>query len=219
MHKLRIILIPFVFVFCLVGGYVFAPDLLHVSEPFGANSSAEASALLENILIVHVDDLSKATPELISVWGIFINQTSGSFIIFKPLHPSTTDTAMSQDIFNSFGLTTDKQLTDEFMKTLDNHEVNWTNYVIMDDAAASKVIKWTMDADISQPEIPHDDNSMITHFCSTLSKSDRTTGVEPAWLELASQHLHSNGDITVLAANWKSTVLESPTPLNCKVVP
>lgn len=97
-----------------------------------ANAPTALASAQQNILLIHVDDLTSSKPNLISAWGAFIYYTDPNQIIFLPLLPSY-NTAVQSAIESEFSLDKTRQVSSRFVSLLrQEFDIKVTGVVVTD---------------------------------------------------------------------------------------
>jgi hypothetical protein len=112
-------------------------------SPLPANSQ-------QNLLVIHVDDLSKSNPNLISVWVVFFAQYDQTFISFKALYPDPLSPRPIIPVNVFFSLNEDGLPSQAFFKWVRDHELDWEAHVLIDQDGLEHIAEY-----IKVPELDY----------------------------------------------------------------
>lgn len=137
MRKFVIFLTILVFLACLGFGLYtsYKPEEKQnqVEGRFSATDPPPVSEYQSNYLIIHVDDMQSANPQLISVWGIIAYYPEPK-LIFQPLYPMPT--ATNDQVLRQYKLSNQKIPDPSWLRALaDYYQITWDNYILLDTQA------------------------------------------------------------------------------------
>ncbi len=95
------------------------------------NARPVAPAGQMNFILVRINDRTLDKPELITVWGIFINRSQFPSMIMKQIYPDVGSNE-SSEIGQSFSLTPDKQPAADFADALNRLDLPSAQVIVID---------------------------------------------------------------------------------------
>ncbi len=139
MKRIAIVLVILVFVFFAYLGFQAASNINPNSS--GGNLPANAATALakaqQNYILVHVDDLSRDKPNLISVWGVFVYYAGANQVMFIPMMPSH-DATVQSSLSAAFSLDKKGQVNSKFIVELNKKfDVDITGVITTDNTGLS----------------------------------------------------------------------------------
>lgn len=152
MSVLKRLFLVMVFVGCVGGGFLLAINLgdsgqAHglpvVANPIQPGKNGIAANGQRNLLLVGVDTLESANPELKSVWIVLqIATHSPQRFTLVPLYPtSNAQTLIPQEQLQSnFGLDSTGAVLPEFFEVVRTADFWWSNYLVIDQAGLAELI-------------------------------------------------------------------------------
>jgi hypothetical protein len=96
-----------------------------------------------NILVIGVDDLEKQNPRLASIW-LLIYFPEKPDITFVPIFPDPIKSSISvnSNLVESFALNEDKSPNDDFVEQLNQKQLWWHGYVVIDSYTVDEVVNF-----------------------------------------------------------------------------
>lgn len=221
MRKLLLILSIFAFLACLAAGIFVAQKSLESADEMGntAEIRRPASPYQQNILLIHIDQLEKNQPELISVWGLILYFPEPK-IILQPIYPSSI--GQESFPFRSFKITAAKTLNLRFIQQVSLHtQMAWDNYILMDHQAYS-----FFTAELTSDEMlsPSDQTNgviaveriYLSQLCKQFVETEETAFQKVNWSHIIPDHWSSNLPFDEAILHWEK--LTSPqSPIKCEV--
>ena len=188
---------------------VFAYFGFKAASNLDANSSVDTPDTLDlagkqqNFLIVHVDDLSKNRPQLISVWAVFIVFNTTPQLMFVPLYPAADE--ISKPLENAFAGSKKSSLDPRFEDEIDDQfDISTSGYLLVDNSSVSSFRKWLTGKDetisTTPPRTP-DENHLVLYngqeyfqaLCSDFSNSGaRSFFNSIKWSQILPEHFSTN---------------------------
>ena len=92
-----------------------------------------------NFLLVRINDRSLDHPQLISVWGIFINRSAFPSLIMKQIFPEQGSDS-SDRVGNAFSLTAAKEPSADFVQALNGLDLPSAHTLVVDDSMLPDLI-------------------------------------------------------------------------------
>jgi hypothetical protein len=224
MKKYAIIIPIVVFITCVAFGWLLADKSNGLASSAPAPYlNAQSSDTQFNMVMIHVDDLSKEDPSLVSVWGLFMATHDHPGLIFKPFYPSNLDAKVSEDLAKSFSVTPEKAPSQKFLEKLYNAtNFSWNSYVLVDDTAVKTLDEWLAgnSADSISPVTTRyrieEEDAIVQNFC------DQFAGLlirenQPQWTSLIPNHLRTDFSLESFLTRWEK-LTTAPNPPQCKVL-
>jgi hypothetical protein len=221
MRKVLILLSILAFMFCLAAGIIIAQKSLNsISEQGNSNNvTRPESSYQQNILLIHVDELQKNQPALISVWGLILYFPEPK-IILQPIYPSPIEPESFP--LTAFKITQTKNLNPRFIQQMSlQTQMDWDNYILIDHQALSFFAAELFSGD--QFYTPDQTNSIISvergyfsKLCNRLVELEQDGLQQIRWKHLIPDHWRSNLSFDDAMLNWEK--LTSPqSPIKCEV--
>jgi hypothetical protein len=227
---LRIAIFVCVFLlFAIVGFFVIQQlaGLLFPKPPPAVATTSNALFINQGtLLLIHADQLASKQPQLISVWVVFISKTNPPSLIAKSIYPDIGSPEKSQQVAQSFNYTENTGLSPQFIKQIQDYDLQWNGYVIVDKVAFAQLAKWingnqssfNFSGDTSNSQaILEAEKAVFQESCKNLVKADSDRGDKPHWAELFPAHLETDLFFRDTAVNWDRVTLSNPAP-DCKVL-
>jgi hypothetical protein len=177
----------------------------------------------QNLLIIHVDELSKPSPTLISVWVVFFAQYDQAFVSFKSLHPDPLSPRPLIPVTVLFSLNEEGKPSDVFLKWVSDHQLEWIAYVVIDQKGLAQIAE-QVDSPRLDFIIPRSKDQLqavwqqearlMDHLCMQLQPGNNKT--ELNWNELIPDHFHSDLSFEEAILIWSQLQTGSASP-NCEV--
>lgn len=220
MRKLLIVISLLAFIACLVVGFFLAQQSLESASLSSAPAalSRPASPFQQNILLIHVDQLSRDKPELVSIWGLIVYFPEPK-LIFQPIFPNPLE---SQSTPPEFSLTATKAPDPKFLRQIARQtEMEWDNYLLYDHQALSLLVADLLEADSLTIEDPSAgviavESVYFAQLCQQFTALGESAMLEIDWRNLIPEHWRSNLAMDDALLNWQKLVL-SGIPPRCEV--
>ncbi len=221
MRKLFLILSILAFLSCLAAGILIAQNSLSSLRESGIPGDVvhPKSPHQQNILLLHVDQLEKNQPELISAWGLILYFPEPK-IILQPIYP----TPIGQENFPlaAFKLTKSKNLNPRFIQQVAlQTQMSWDNYILIDNQALSFfAAELTFDEAFS-PEnqttgVISVEGSYFSRLCDRFAELEQIAFQQIQWDHIIPDHWRSNLPFDEAILHWEK--LTSPqNPIQCEV--
>ena len=162
-------------------------------SPLPANSQ-------QNLLLIHVDNLSNPRPNLISVWVVFFAQHDQTFVSFKALYPDPLSPRPIIPVNVFFSLNEDGLPSEAFFKWVRDHDFDWKAHVLIDQDGLEYIADY-----MNNPEldfiIPRNKDQLqavwqqeaqiMDRICLQL-QSNTPDGQKLEWDALIPQHLRTD---------------------------
>lgn len=221
MRKLILLLSILAFLACLAAGIFIAQKSLESASNIRntAEISRPASPHQQNILLIHIDQLEKNQPKLISVWGLILYFPEPK-IILQPVYPSP----IGPESFplSAFKITTDKTLNPRFIQQVSlQTQMAWDNYILMDHQALSFFAAELTSDEVFSPSDLTDgviavERIYLSRLCEQFVALEHTAFQKIHWDHIIPDHWRSNLPFDEAILNWEK--LTSPqSPIKCEV--
>lgn len=222
-----------IFIACLILGYCTTGDLVNPKPPTLQTAGSPNQSLFRiNLIIVDVDDLTKQTPNLLSVWGIFLNidQNNSMEIAYKPLYPVPGSLDVNGKIDNLFSLDPQNGLSAQFLQYLaDTYSFPWDNYIVLDLRAVTILSDWItgMPSDIQSDKprnvreeqaLVNEQETLLLDICQSLTQENLQGKSQLNWQKIIPAHFLTNQSERTLLDNW-ALIIKSAKPTKCKILP
>lgn len=123
----------------------------HVQKP-DRSSAINSSLTQQNYLVFHISDINGDSPFLISVWGLFINNSLPARLVFVSLYPSTDD-ELANNQFSSFKLQRDATLPDRLIAKIEReYDLEVNGYFVVDNFAVTSIQAWMGQNPVRYPQ-------------------------------------------------------------------
>ena len=233
MRKIRpIILITFFAIF-LAFGFIFSKTILFPTRFQSTLSPSpepkiNASSNTNTILLVHVDNLEKQKPQLISIWAIFMADTDPTSLTFKLIYPPLTQVKIKPSLPDDFFQVKHAKLSADFLISITPKDFKWNNYLVIDNKAVSGIVNWISG---KMPRLhavlpgSADNNKLITdeekvvldNVCLGFSNSDSQRGPQPMWSLLIPENVKTDIFLDDSLVYWQKLTLSIPHP-KCEII-
>ncbi len=149
MKKLVFFLVIVIFVVSAVLGFQAAEKWSSArSGQVQPSQDNQLSSTQRNYLLIHVNDLSSGTPQLLSVWGLMVFYSQPPQVMLLPLYPSYDDAA-SAALDTSFKLDANGKISSRFINEIEKRfDLITTGYIAVDNAGLSLFNKWLTQEDV-----------------------------------------------------------------------
>ncbi|GAP11254.1 hypothetical protein BECAL_02440 [Bellilinea caldifistulae] len=221
MRKPFLVLSILAFLTCLVAGIAIAQKSLgsvNPQEPV-QEIARPASAHQQNILLIHVDQLEKNQPDVISVWGLILYFPEPK-IILQSIYPSP----IGRENFPlaTFKLTKTKNLNPPFIQQVSlQTQMAWDNYILIDHQGLSFFAAGLTANEVFSPEnqtngvIPVE-SAYLARLCDRFVEMEQTAFQQIEWSHIIPEHWRSNLPFDQAILHWEK--LTSPqSPIKCEV--
>jgi hypothetical protein len=232
MRKPTLIFILLLFAACAVVGYLLASKsgLGSIGANTGqTDAAASPNSNQQNFLLVRVDDLTAASPQLVEVWIVLTLYSDPPQVMFIPLYPSY-DTAKNATIASSFALDSQGNLAGKLTgKVASMYGVNINGYIMTDTAGMNAIANWFgIDGITASPNPAQSDNethallltsqSFLQSVCKQLKGGGALHQYQSIrWSELAPLHFQTDMSFEQFLASWDK-VNHASAPQQCDVL-
>ncbi len=222
-----------IFIACLILGYCTTGDLIHPKAATEQTPSNPNQPLFRiNLIMVDVDDLTKHTPDLLSVWGIFLNidMNNSMEIAYKPLYPVPSSPNVNGEIDNLFNLDNQDDLSPQFQQYLaETYSFPWDNYIVLDSRAVIILSDWItgMPAEIQSDKprntveeqaLIDEQETLLLDICQSLNQENLQDKSPLNWQKVLPAHFLTNQSERTLLDNW-ALIIKVEKPTKCKILP
>lgn len=232
MKKPTLILILFLFTACVLGGYWAASktNIGSGNSSIGPQflSTALASSQ-QNFLLVRVDDLASASPQLVEAWVVFIAYSDPPQVMFMPLYPSY-DTNKNKTLAAAFTFGSDGKLTSRLQQTI-AHEYDFSlnGNIVTDSAGMDGLAGWfgisgirvnavPASTDLETHNILGNSQIFFQNVCAQLKSGQANAQFNSIkWAQLIPTHFQTDLSFEHLMASW-DRILHGAAPQQCDVL-
>jgi hypothetical protein len=222
-----------IFIACLILGYCTTGDLIHPKAAIEQTPSNLNQPLFRiNLIMVYVDDLTNHTPDLLSVWGVFLNidMNNSMEIAYKPLFPVPVSPNVNVEIDNLFYLDSQDNLSPQFQQYLaETYSFPWDNYIVLDGRAVIILSDWItgMPAEIQSDKpinaveeqaLIDEQETLLLDICQSLTQENLQDKSPLNWQKVLPAHFLTNQSERTLLDNW-ALIIKAVKPTKCKILP
>jgi len=227
-NKTVIALILIAFVLCCVTGF-FAASLVKPENKPGQKASITSGNISEQttLLLVHVNDISEASPTLITVWALFYYSGDNPSLMFQQIYPSS-QASSDATIQSQMTLSAKGDVSSQFFGSLqDEYRFSWNNYIVVDQQSVQSLASWLPDTGLRTSsgtplnrndllQAAANDQNDLKQLCNKLSDPQSRGELVIPWGQLLQDHLLTDLDAATFTSVWNH-LLTSPTPATCNV--
>jgi hypothetical protein len=168
-----------------------------------ANAATALASTQQNILLIHVDDLTLSRPNLISVWGFFAYYANQNQVVFLPLLPSI-DASVQSSMVEKFSLDGTRQVSKDFITALQQQfNLKVTGVVVTDNVGLSFFASQLtgQSAPVAAVQPTNDDQKkqilmnaqfFFQSICSLLQNKSGDTALNLDWQQLVPDHFSTS---------------------------
>ncbi|HVP21921.1 MAG TPA: hypothetical protein VMS73_08675 [Anaerolineaceae bacterium] len=174
----KIIAAFFITLFCLCGvlGFGIATEVKALASH---NAQVVIPTTQFDLILVRVNDLSQPNPALVSVWGVFVNQSVTPTITLKQIYPAAAS-PFSNQLHDAFSLDRKMQLSTRFTDIIHQLQLPGSGPVLVDNFGlgewAKAVLHQTLTIEPVAPANRNDlavlqqaDQDLFTGICATVN--------------------------------------------------
>lgn len=182
--------------------------------------TASPSGTQQNLFLIHVNDLQDESPQLVSVWALFLLYSDTPSLVFRPIIQQDLSQPVSPTV-QQFALCTDGTVAPDFIHALKTeHNLSVDGYVILDDEAL-RIFAQRFPGEQPTPrpfEVPRpDERSTIMNMCAYLQPAAARQGVELPWEQVLPRHFRTDLKFDPFMANWIRLTQAPGAPI-CEVI-
>jgi hypothetical protein len=183
-----------------------------------------------NWVLVRVNDMSLASPQLVSIWGMFLSFTPGPQVFFKPIYTQDTTSAPALKLAGLFNVNADRTISSDFIQELDHLNIQRAGMVILDDTGFQSFTAWfnstpaAVQTDLLVPAtgwapILKESPEIQTYhrICTSLQAPNSARSQRLDWHAMVPNHILPQPDLKSLAGLWER-ILASNMPAHCEVM-
>jgi hypothetical protein len=212
--KKMVLLLSAVLAFCLfaVMGYFLAARADALARLPISNQIASLDRQ-NNLVLIHVDQLSTGEPVLQSVWVTIRfrseNQTSLTFV---QLYPNTDNAKDGEALGKAFGIDKDGKPVALFLKRLEEQGIHSSGYLLVDDAGMQQAAAWVKQS--AQKVNTSGDGQILEAGCAVLATANANV---PAFdWGIFAGHLRTDLAFDSILEEWDQLTSNNP-PLRCEL--
>ena len=212
---LRILIIIFLFVMCLLIGAKLANVSLSGDENIVINSNTQDQNQMR-LLVFVVDELNKKNPELNAVWSVIIYDQDSSGLMFIPLSDIYTDGF--KDIKRSFILTTEKDPHEKTIKFFNTKfKTKWDAHIVLDRYAVEYLLKWITHESLDVNSIVEaSKTALIQNMCSSITSRELNALETVDWTLISPDHFKTNLTFERIVNGWEK--LNQSNAILCEII-
>lgn len=163
MRVIKIFLMFAIFMGFMVGGILAASSLTGTGGPasqpvFGASVKLDSSGAApngqRNILLIGVDRLDSAAPNLEGLW-LLLNVSTSNRISLLPLYPTAPGNEVLNpgDLTSQFRLDANGNPDPDFLALIQHADFWWSHYFVLDQAGLAQLIDYHQGVDLGGGQI------------------------------------------------------------------
>jgi hypothetical protein len=214
-----------IIIFAVMGLIGYGIGSTMVVQTAGSNPGFDLPSQASNsttYVVLEVDDLSAAKPELLSIWFVHLKKGEKNYLGFTPV--ITADQTENADLalLKNYSLDGQNNPTHDLLNAIAKKGFPTTNYMVVDQKSSAALINWFTGKELSDPIFENsrtmtEYGKVLRSFCSTLSlPSDRGNQDFP-WTKIIPEHFKTSINFTRAIENLE--FLTSPNTPKCEMVP
>ncbi|MPM68700.1 hypothetical protein SDC9_115634 [bioreactor metagenome] len=232
MKKPTLILILFLFTACAIGGYLAASKINIGSGSSSSGAQSLSTALAssqQNFLLVRVDDLSSATPQLVEAWVVFTAYSDPPQVMFMPLYPAY-DASKNKTLADAFAVGSDGKLTSRLQQTIaKEYDFSLNGNIVIDSTGMNGLAGWFGISGIQVNSVPAttdlevhnilvNSQFFFENVCAQLKSGQAKTQFDSIkWSKLIPAHFQTDLSFEQLMASW-DRIVRGAAPQQCDVL-
>ena len=229
--KLRIPIFFLVFLGCAALGFLFANQIwqsLFTSPTSSKTGTPLAFSQQKNVLIIHTNELHASSPDLISVWALFMTLSDPPNITFKAIYPPLPPSKSLAPLNTLFSLTPQAEVSSSFLRGMQAYDFQWDSVIVVDNQAIYNLAEWFTGQEPSlQPLAPSSaeadrkvltsEQALFQQMCDHLTDPSTQDAKTPDWREIIPNHMKTDLQFDNVMVQW--TRLTAPNNLlHCEVL-
>jgi hypothetical protein len=232
MKKPTLILILFLFTACAIGGYLAASKINIGSGNSSSSAQSLPTALAasqQNFLLVRVDDLSSASPQLVEAWVVFTAYSDPPQVMFMPLYPSY-DASKNKTLAAAFVMGSNGMLTSRLQETVaKEYNFSLNGNILIDSTGMNGLAGWfgitgvevnavPASSDLETHNILVNSQFFFQNVCAQLKNGQANAQFDSIrWSKLIPAHFQTDLSFEHLMASW-DRILHGAAPQQCDVL-
>ena len=212
---LRILIIIFLFMMCLLIGAKLANVSLSGEESIVINNGSQEQNQIRMLVFV-VDELNKKNPELTAVWSVILYDQDSSGLMFIPLTDVNADGF--KDIDRSFILTTDKDPHEKTIKFFNTKfKTKWDVHIVLDRYAVEYLLTWMTHGSLDLHSIMEGSKSdLIETLCASITSRELNSLDTLEWTLINPDHFKTNLSFDRILESWQT--LSESSEILCEII-
>lgn len=197
MRKIGIFLALLAFILFLFLGFQVAKLFAAPGEIQSGDLPSQDEVAQSNILLVHVDQLDRENPALVSLWVIFSYRADPVSLTFLPIYPTGKEGETDQAAL--FSLSSDKKISPDFLERLQNqYNLQWSRLILIDDAGASYWSQFMTGTPFSQTissdprTLIQPETDLISAFCDSVRERGSGLLTSFEWNQIIPDHMRTD---------------------------
>ncbi len=232
MKKPTLILILILFTACAIGGYLVASKVNIGSGNSSSSAQSLPTALAasqQNFLLVRVDDLSSASPQLVEAWVVFTAYSDPPQVMFMPLYPSY-DASKNKTLAAAFAMGSNGMLTSRLQETVaKEYNFSLNGNILIDSTGMNGLAGWfgisgvevnavPASSDLETHNILVNSQFFFQNVCAQLKNGQANAQFDSIrWSKLIPAHFQTDLSFEHLMASW-DRILHGAAPQQCDVL-
>lgn len=212
---LRILIIIFLFVMCLLIGAKLANVSLSGNENVVINNNTQEQNQMR-LLVFIVDELNIKNPELTAVWSVVIYYQDSNGMMFIPLSDVNSDGF--KDIKRSFLLTSEKEPHEKTLKFFNTkYKTKWDAFIVLDRFAVEYLLKWMTNASFDvNSTVDVSKSVLIQNMCASITSSNLNSLELLEWTSISPIHFKTNLPFDRIMDGWQK--LSESNSILCEII-
>jgi hypothetical protein len=214
---LRILIIIFLFMMCLLIGAKLANVSLSAEDTVEVNSDTQNQNQNQIRLLVFVlDDLTQKNPRLNEVWSVIIYYQDAKGIMFIPL--TNRNDVDFKDLNRNFVLTSEREPHQKTLKYFNTkYKTKWDANIVLDQFAVEYLFQWITQSSLDLNLLVGGSNStLIENLCTSIGSQPLNSLETLDWQLIIPNHFKTNLPLDRMMDGWQK--LSSGNPILCEMI-
>jgi hypothetical protein len=180
-------------------------------------------------VMVRLDQMTAVNPRLVSVWVLLASFIPAPQLNFKPIYSAEWKDAPNSALAKKFAVNSDRSLSEEFLKEIDQFDISRTGLVVMDNEGFSSFTGWFEALPVRQQtsaehllswyfQPTHSEFQAYQHICKVLTADKPGSFTQPHWREQDPGHLILHPNPELFKTLWQQ-LFSSSALARCTVSP
>lgn len=209
------------FLACAAFGYFVAENVPSTPDPIVNQVTPDGSFEEHHFLILQVDRLDSANPQLVSAWftSLYFVEDSNPTITFGQLYSPNSTREAGKNLQKTFALNGQGEPGEAFWKTISTFGIKWESYFIVDQLAAQYILQWVNGPGeyISRMDGTEDTRAVLQQTCVSLGALAGRESPSFDWTVIAPLHFSSNIRMERAMDYWDH-ITRKEYPPGCEII-
>ncbi len=212
---LRILIILFLFIMCLLIGAKLANISLSADENIVTNPDTQEQNQIR-LLVFVVDELNQKNPRLSAVWSVIIYYQDTKGIMFIPLTDKNEDEF--KDFNRNFVLTSEKESHEKTIKFFNTKfKTKWDANIVLDRYAVEYLLKWiTYESLDINTWVDVSNSALIVNMCESITSRELNSLETLEWSLILPDHFKTNLSFDRIMEGWQK--MSESNPILCEMI-